>query len=390
MKALIAPVRFAVAPGALVAMSLTAGAQTVEVSGTPTCSACVVEFVRIGSAGTAADPVLVGEMNALKRGPRGTLVTTSHDGYQLVLFDSTGRYLRAVGTRGQGPGEFASPVRILGLDSHDSLWVDTRRSIFVYSPELTLARTVTSATPRPASWHFLAEGRVVQIAALTRPVANSLHVLYTLQPGDSIAAPFGTASSDDPVTCIACMSRAVAVTPDRRAVHVVHPNRYRVDSYDSSGQLRSTLQVTGSRWMTEWSRTRASGPGATEPPNPMIHAVVAAAGGRLIMVGRTPARNWAAPTLPAGAASARIGGNAAIIVNSDASRELIAQNARNYNTVVDVIDPSGRQLISSTTIEGEMFLHLHDDLFQVRRVTADGIVVYDIYRLLLRDRERER
>jgi hypothetical protein len=48
---------------------------------------------------------------------------------------------------------------------------------------------------------------------------------------------------------------------------------------------------------------------------------------------------------------------------------------------VDVIDPARRQLLVSTVVEEETFLHLERDLFCVTRVSGDGAITFDVYRL---------
>jgi hypothetical protein len=54
--------------------------------------------------------------------------------YRVQKFDKTGRYLRTIGRKGQGPGEFSGPVGLF-IDSQQSLYVKEYRKIQRFDPE---------------------------------------------------------------------------------------------------------------------------------------------------------------------------------------------------------------------------------------------------------------
>lgn len=80
--------------------------------------------------------------------PSGSIVIASLDDGQLLVFDAAGRYVRSVGRRGKGPGEFTSPSRI-GLIG-DSIWVGdpANARITLVAPTGTIGRMITVQTNR--------------------------------------------------------------------------------------------------------------------------------------------------------------------------------------------------------------------------------------------------
>jgi hypothetical protein len=80
-----------------------------------------------------------------------------------------------------------------------------------------------------------------------------------------------------------------------------------------------------------------------------------------------------------------IGGRSATVVraNSPASTALMLATARNNSTVVDIIDPARRQLLASVTFEEELYTSIGGGLFAVRRINTDGVITFDVYRLVV-------
>ena len=73
-------------------------------------------------------------------------------------------------------------------------------------------------------------------------------------------------------------------------------------------------------------------------------------------------------------------------MNSEASRASIARNVTNMATVIDLLDLDRGQLIATRTFDAETYLPLDGELLQLRRLSPDGIISFDIYRLTLTER----
>lgn len=120
----------------------------------------------------------------------GGVVVLSAGTHALVFFDRAGRFVRAAGGRGGGPGEFESPVSLARLRG-DSLavWDGGQRRLSVFGPDGTHARDV-SVQADPGS--FFPEVRGV--------FADGG---FVLTPGASVAAMMeGEGSRRDPLAFI--------------------------------------------------------------------------------------------------------------------------------------------------------------------------------------------
>jgi len=92
----------------------------------------------------------------------GRYLTNSATHLQVLEWDSQGNFVRAVGQRGEGPGEFSGPGRIrLFLSPGDSLFVRDGGSRWtVFDPDLNFVRTFPGAAigQSPRSVHVLGRG----------------------------------------------------------------------------------------------------------------------------------------------------------------------------------------------------------------------------------------
>jgi hypothetical protein len=366
---------------------LNAQGATVAIAGKPTCTTCTIELVKVATVGTADDLVLMGELSHIGRGPGNTFVAPSIDGTQLLQFDSTGRYLRAVGRRGQGPGEFAGGLRVDGRGRGDSLYVHSRRTISVFSPALEFGRSF-AMPPEPASGLVpLPNGNVVYVAApTTAVVAAERSILKLLGPQGEPIGRFGMPGSDQPDICVTCFSRAVSVALDRQGVVIAHPNRYVIERHDLAGRLQASVTITDSPWMQAWTTDLVSAAQYTQRPRPRITRAISMGGSRIWVLAQVAGRDWIAPGPPTGEGALRIGGVTGMRANSEASRLMLEKTAKNVATVVELIDLERRQVIASQTFDPGNYVHLDGDLVQIRRLNADGVITFDVYRLQLRER----
>jgi 6-bladed beta-propeller len=86
-------------------------------------------------------PAAFGRIMDVKLGRRGRVYVADDLRHAVFVFDSVGRFVRSVGRRGNGPGEFQAPWRI-ALDASDSLfvWDVSLARVSVYAPDLSHAR----------------------------------------------------------------------------------------------------------------------------------------------------------------------------------------------------------------------------------------------------------
>ncbi len=84
---------------------------TVAVSGEVTCSACVITFDTVATIGGLDGPGLhqISFYSVVAVDRRGRIHIAEQGGLpEISVFDATGEYLRTLGGRGEGPGEYRS------------------------------------------------------------------------------------------------------------------------------------------------------------------------------------------------------------------------------------------------------------------------------------------
>ncbi|MGQ0765962.1 MAG: 6-bladed beta-propeller [Gemmatimonadota bacterium] len=136
----------------------------------------MVELFRVGSLNGRNDSF--GRVMSAAIGPNGRLYVADDRAPGVLVFDSTGRYLRSLARTGQGPGELQQPW-LVNADAHDSIyvWERSKALIQVYTPQMRFARSIRV----PAFWtvnsvDFLPSGELV-IAAFGGADENGIHVL---------------------------------------------------------------------------------------------------------------------------------------------------------------------------------------------------------------------
>ena len=88
---------------------LTVSAQPVtRIDGAPQCAACSLQLRKVATLGSKSDPILMSQGVRIARDSKGNFYAAPvAEAGRIAIFDSTGRYLRALGKAGTGPGELA-------------------------------------------------------------------------------------------------------------------------------------------------------------------------------------------------------------------------------------------------------------------------------------------
>lgn len=225
------------------------------------------EDSRVGPAGDA--PGALTDVRAVAVSPNGTVVALDRSQYQVRLYDRSGRFLRAIGRRGQGPSEFVQPDRI-GFRG-DTLWVsDTRLNrVSLFALDGRLLETLSLSSLGPSStngWaHALTpEGSVVVVEPISvgptppgmrrvRPIialprrgtrVDTLHVVRTSDGARFIPMQRGRIAILDPYRqdpligysprgdLVVIVDRPIASDPNNATygVHVIASNGKRIAS----------------------------------------------------------------------------------------------------------------------------------------------------------------
>ncbi len=133
-----------------------------------------------------------------RRLPDGTILVANSGTWEIEAFDSTGHYLRSVGRKGAGPGEFLNALSITGalgdsiavFDSGNARWT-------IWGPTMELGRTIGMADvafPHPVWLH---KGAVVTQAMIGGASGWILSTLDTLRAQDPALEHLIEARLDD-------------------------------------------------------------------------------------------------------------------------------------------------------------------------------------------------
>lgn len=110
-------------------------------------------------------PTLFGNISGVRLDGRGRVWVADGQSAEVRIFDSAGAFVKGVGGRGEGPGEFIG-IRLLGSFVGDSVavWDDAQGRLTVLDPEGNVARVVTGdggQAPPPNAFRTFPDGTVL-------------------------------------------------------------------------------------------------------------------------------------------------------------------------------------------------------------------------------------
>jgi hypothetical protein len=126
----------------------------------PRCVLGPTPRLRIGVA--EGDPNYeFGEVSSIALLPDGGIAVLDRQAYEVRIFDPRGEFVRRVGRRGQGPGEFRDPIRVVSTDGDSLLvWDWGQERVVAFDAAGRAAWTVDFRPPmvNPRAWFAVAPG----------------------------------------------------------------------------------------------------------------------------------------------------------------------------------------------------------------------------------------
>lgn len=235
--------------------------RAVTVDQTTVCAECRVHFSLAFRLGAESDPAGFGPLVQLAvDGQRRFAVSSNTFVGELLLYDSTGKFERAVGRRGGGPGEFQMPVQLtfgVGDSLHAVELGGSRYTVF--TPQMQLARSVL-LPGRVFAFAIDPRGRI--LASAPTAAHGGLRALQLLSPAGEPLASFDDQSAED--VGRGSERRFVAFGPDGR-MWSVGLRRYEVRSWGRDGEWLATYR--GDRgWLSTDPLPLRLDPTAERPP----------------------------------------------------------------------------------------------------------------------------
>jgi len=152
--------------------------------GGPVWSVADRPTVFIADSATPTGHEFNGISSARRLGDRSIIVANAGT-FELALFDSTGRFERAIGRKGQGPGEFQGPIAVFAWHG-DSLIVYDPAALrwTILDPSLTQTRTIAAADPSILQPTWLYQGAIVNDGVIEMVPSWVVEVLDSLRRHD--------------------------------------------------------------------------------------------------------------------------------------------------------------------------------------------------------------
>ena len=288
------------------------------------CPECRISVSRIAAVGDSTGSGILGEYGSLRRFSDGHyFVQTGVQPGTILVFGPDGRYLKSIGRRGEGPGEYTSP-HVFDVRG-DSLWVfDVTGRITMVFPGEVQTRNVPFA---PFDAIRFGNGLHVYatVARIPQLIGIPFHV-FDEASGTivrSFGNPSGTYDPLDPYNA----HRSIAPAGERE-FWAGHSNRYVIEKWTVDGERVLRIE-RDAPWFKPWQGNVQ--PARIAAPPPILHGVREDSAGILWVFHRVADRDWA-PQPPAE-------------VRGSETRTSMKQTNELWDTLIEAIDlRSGRVL----------------------------------------------
>ncbi len=264
--------------------------EVIEIGSDRTCEQCSIEFKRVATLGSLGDPVSPTLIARVAVDSRGRFfVAPLFDPAVVAMYSEHGEFVKTVGRRGEGPGEFKTIMRA-AVGPGDSVHVfeaGGRYSLFTPAMDTFVALRRMPFLVQDVS--FLPDGRFVANAMPSRviPTKEPLHLVTS---EGAITRSFGIGDLDavGPEQIEAAVRRLGEAASGR--IWAAHIIRYHVELWAPDGTHHLTL-VRVADWYPPRTGEYGGSPFETKP-EPRISALWEDGEERLWVVTVVSDRDW--------------------------------------------------------------------------------------------------
>jgi len=298
----------------------------------PTCVPCRIDVAREAVLGDDAAGI-VGQQFTIHRDAHGRyLVSHLENADEIVVFDSRGRFLRTVGRRGRGPGEFRGINWITGSDSAVFVFDGLNQTITQYTSAFELRGV--SALPGQVTGAVVLSNHIIVLNAniMTRDRAGyALHVLD--DRGNIVKSLDGSAEGFR--TDFAYMTMRRLARAGAKSFWSAPVSAYRFAEYDVAGGVRRDFERNVDWFKPYVSRGIVADPKV--PPQPMLKDIHVDRDGLLWVIVNVADPAWHKAVVPDPIGPTGYGWN--------------GNWNQFFDTIVEVIDPASAQVIASRRLD---------------------------------------
>lgn len=269
-------------------LSSSAAAQVrIDVDDREQCPTCAIRLDLQVTLGSVSEPTVGTTSHALWDSSDRIFLGHDQAPSQIMQFDSTGAFVRALGREGDGPGEHRRLMRI-ALGPGDSLYAFDYGvpRVTVYTPDLEVGRVDGLPGPVRDAVVFT-DGRMVLHARI--PTSERIGLPLHLASSDgSVLHSFGASNPVERPVRPALQLRYLAWASSD-AVWAARMNEYVVEEWRRDGTLVRRFERDPD-WFDGWLERR--GVSASEPPQPFLRGVHQDDRGRLLVLATIAGENW--------------------------------------------------------------------------------------------------
>lgn len=338
--------------------------QRIEITSRPTCPRCTIQLVPVATLGDADGPGALGTPSVVAMDRQGYFyVSTMEASGEFVVFSSAGKYVKTVGRRGSGPGEFRFIRRIVPYGDKVHVFDSGLNRWSTLGSE---GEVVTSATiPTPLGALVLNDSlTLVNAKILSRELVGV--PLHLVSVKGEILRSFGADGTVFRLDIPLMGWRQLAKSGSDR-IWAAYLTQYVIDQWDVEGNKRIELAR-----QADWFKPHFRGAVESrtdDAPSPWIAAIHEDRQGRLWTLVAVADPNY----------------NATLERRqmTDGIRYIPKDLNRYFDTVIEVIDPKAGRLIASQRLDQHITHFLDADHVAGYREMPDGTPVISVWRVQL-------
>lgn len=289
---------------------------------------------------------------------------------EVRVFDARGTFLRAIGRRGAGPGEFEG-IAGVSLDAADSLLVYdprlSRISVFAPAPSYRYTRSVAvppGVSPENALQRLDNRLFVLNTTVMGRNgMTQSVHFIDASNGGATRS--FGP---EIPFRTFYTFQTAgrFSIAAVKSGIWTLRSNEFLLEKWDLNGNRTQQMRFENT-WFQPYHKNADLN---TEPSNPIPRGLQVDSAGLLWVLIQAPSADQAKYR----AVSSRAGEKAATFTD----------NVGAFDTIIQVIDPASRRVVAAGRVDHQVMAVPKAGWMVTYRQDAEGVPLLDVWRVEMR------